>query len=179
MLSLLKGRSKGKNSDAGVSAVPAVVPQNLQPLQLLEQGGNHSQSMKLLTENGLRPLTYQEALSRSSELIEKFKGKWFWLSGQGIHEEDEIYAFDGKGEFVKSNGKESVDQKVRVYPGNQPLSLGVNWYDGARYLGGRFGLFGDSSLDFVAPVVVGVRSADAIMAEGKVVLERLRRNLPK
>ncbi len=172
-LDILKRRAQNN------MAAPAVVPQNLQPLQVLEQGGNHSQSMKLLTENGLRPLTYQEALSRSSELIEKFKGKWFWIAGKGIHEEDEIYVFNPQGELVKSNGKESIDQKVRVWSGSQPLSLDVDSDYYARDFGRRFLLDGGGSPDVVAPVVVGVRSADAIVAEGRAVLERLQRSLPK
>ena len=102
-----------------------------------QQGGNHTDSMALLSRNGLRPLTHQEALSRSSELITELKGKWFYLDGQGT-EKSGIYAFNDKGELVRPTGNESIDQKVRVWSGNQPLSLGVYSGDGAAYGGRRF-----------------------------------------
>src|SRR5271157_3663853 len=73
-------------------------------LIILEQEADHADSMKILAKNGLRPLTYQEALSRSTELIRELKGKWFYLAGQGLKEEG-IYTFDKQGELAKLTGK--------------------------------------------------------------------------
>lgn len=133
---------------------------NAVSLFVSQQGGNHSDSMALLSKNGLRPLTHQEALSRSSELITELKGKWFYLDGQGI-QENGIYTFSNKGELVASPGNGTIDQKVRVYPGNQPLSLDVVSDNYARYGGRRFVLVGGNSPYDVAPVVVGVKQAQA------------------
>jgi hypothetical protein len=109
----------------------------------------------------LRLLTYQEALSRSSELVNELKGKWFYLSGEGLNENG-LYTFTEKGELAKLVGNETLDKKVRVWKGNNPPSLGVISDDyargGAKYVGGRF-LFQAISTPFdVAPVVVGVRA---------------------
>ena len=57
-----------------------MAPQTQPLLHVFEQYANYQLSMKLLAKNGLRPLTYQEALSRSQEIIERLKDKWFWLS---------------------------------------------------------------------------------------------------
>ena len=135
------------------------VRSNAVSLFISQQGGNHADSMALLSKNGLRPLTYQEAFSRSSELIPQLKGEWFYLDGQGIQESG-IYTFNEKtGDLVQATGNEFIDKKVRVWSGNQPFSLFVfSDYD-ARYLGSRFFLFGFGSPSYVAPVVVGVKKA--------------------
>ena len=125
-------------------------------IEVIDQRADHARSMEILAANGLRPLTYQEAFSRSSELIKTLKGKWFYLDGQGT-EKRGIHTFNEKGELVELTGKESIDQKVRVYPGNQPLSLLVSTDDDARIIGRRFSLDGYGSPDYVAPVVVGVK----------------------
>lgn len=121
-----------------------------------EQRGNHTQSMELLSKNGLRPLTYQEALVLAPELIAQLKGKWFYLNGKG-NVSDGIYTFNKSGELIELSGKGSIDQKVRVWSGKQPLSLHVDSGD-ARNYGWRFDLVGYVSPDDVAPVVVGVKT---------------------
>lgn len=127
-----------------------------QALHIADHQADHAGSMKALVDNGLRPLTYQEALSRSSELITELKGKWFYLDGQEINENG-IYTFTGNGQLVNVAGNESIDKKVRVYSGNNPLSLSVYSGDDARGSGRRFYLDAAYSPDFVAPVVVGVK----------------------
>lgn len=137
-------------------------------IKILEQSGNHAQSMKILSKNGLRPLTYQEALANAPELIKTLKGKWFYLDGKGI-KENGIYTVNEKGELAKLTGNETLDQKVRVYSGSQPLSLGVGSGDSARIYGVRFFLDGNFSPDFVAPVVVGVKIGHEVAAPKNVV----------
>jgi hypothetical protein len=114
----------------------------------------------------LRLLTYQEALSRSSELVNELKGKWFYLSGEGFNENG-VYTFDNNGALLRLSGNESMDQKVRVWntkpvPNTNPSSLGVISDDyarcGAKYVGGRLLLQAISTPFDVAPVVVGVRA---------------------
>jgi hypothetical protein len=126
-------------------------------IEVINQDANHSQSMEILAKHGLRPLTYQEALSRSSEFIKTLKGKWFYLKGQGM-EKSGIHTFNEKGELIELTGNESIDQKVHVWPGNKPLSLDVLSDVGARVNGRRLGLGGDVSPNGVAPVVVGVKA---------------------
>ena len=124
-----------------------------------EQGGTPAQSVRLLADNGLRLLTYQEALARSPELIRELQGKWFYLDGQGIRK-DGFYAFDKQtGELVRETA-EGPDQKVRVYSGNKQLSISVNPDYSAAHSGRRFNLFGYDWTSYVAPVVVGVKQPE-------------------
>ena len=119
--------------------------------------------MKLLSEAGLRPLSYQELLPllmEDEQLRNTLKGKRFWIAGQGMNKNG-IFTIDEKGELVPLlqgffKKKTSVEQKVRVFSGNQPLSFGVDSDYGAADLGRRFNLLADVVPQFVAPVVVGV-----------------------
>ena len=171
-----KGRTAVK-SDTNVTVNPHIAPQVQQPLLVFEQAADYPMSMELLAKNGLRPLTYREAFSRSPELIVRLKDKWFWLSAEGI-QKNGVFTFNANGELTELTGKEPLDQKVLVYPGNQPSVLNVHSDYDARSLGRRFNLDGDPP-SFMAPVVVGIRSADAIISDSKAVLVRLRRNLPR
>ena len=58
-------------------------------IKIIKQKANHEDSMRILKENGLEPLTYQEALAHGAELVKAFKGewKWFWLAGKGMGQE--------------------------------------------------------------------------------------------
>jgi hypothetical protein len=125
-------------------------------LHIANHEADHAGSMKALADNGLRPLTYQEAFTRSSELITELKGKWFYLDGQGT-DKSGIYTYNNKGELTELTGGETIDQKVRVWSGNQPLSIFVYSVPYARIDGRRFFLFAYYAPNVVAPVVVGVK----------------------
>jgi len=136
---------------------------------MLEQGADHANSMRILDENGLRPLTSQEALthiSKTPELKNQLRGKWFYIAGKGL-KEDGLYTFDKEGN-LKEIGKEkpSYEKTVRGWKGNRPLSLYVNY---SSLYGRRFYLRADEVPDDVARgVVVGIRKDDPAeqMAEG-------------
>ncbi len=136
-------------------------------LVILEQPANYNETIKILARNGLRPLTYQEALSHSSDLIYELKGKWFYLSGK-TSEENGLFEFNKRGELTrltaKSSASKTPDQKVRVYPGDQPLALYI--YPDA-YTNDYWRLVLDSDYRpglsdaaMAATVVVGVRYQD-------------------
>src|SRR5271157_3583536 len=129
-------------------------------LIILEQEADHADSMKILAKNGLRPLTYQEALSRSTELIKELKGKWFYLAGEELNKENGIYTFDNQGGLAELAGNETYDQKVQVWPGDLPLYLCV--YSVPFFGGRRFDLDADSSPRDAAPVVVGVALSELL-----------------
>jgi len=122
-------------------------------LVISEHGGNQAESMSLLKRNGMRPLTYQEALAHAPELMSELQGKWFFLDGKAAHE-DGIYTYNADGELAKPIGTGKSDQRVRVWKGSQLSTLyvspdsAINW---------RFDLRGDSPPDHVAPVVVGAK----------------------
>lgn len=122
-------------------------------LHIAKTEANHQDSMSILAANGLRPLTYQEALSRAPKLIKELEREWFYLAGNGITE-DGVYTFNDKGELQPLKGNEKYDQRVSVYPGNQPLSLIVDYDYGDR----RFVLYADGGPLDVASVVVGVKA---------------------
>ena len=136
-------------------------PQEESALQILRQSANQSKSMHILAKKGLRPLAYQEALALSTELIEKLKGTWFFLAGEGIGENG-IHTFDARGELVKSTKNETYDQRVLVRRGNLPLALRVASDRNTDYYGRRFILNGGATYE-VAPVVVGIAGVGKIV----------------
>jgi hypothetical protein len=121
--------------------------------------------MRILARRRLRPLTHQEALARSAELIEKLKEAWFFLDGEGM-DKSGIFTYDANGNLVRPTGREANDQNVQVRPGKQPLSLRVASDGNTRWWGRRFVLNGNSSYD-AAPVVVGVKIRQALKAAAR------------
>lgn len=144
-------------------------------IRILEQGGDHARSMELLAKNNLKPLTYPDALSRSTELIERLKGEWFWMSGRGI-EIDGTFTFNRNGELVELAGKETANRMIRVWKGSTPLSLYVCPDTDVRSYGRRFALSGDTFPQWAASVVVGIMDATRSFEEGRAALGRLKRN---
>jgi len=121
-------------------------------------GANHQSSMEHLAKHNLRPLTYQEALvnlMKNPELKEQLKGKWFYLDGVGI-DKSELHTIDEQRNLVKGKGA-SPEETVRVWKGQNPLSLLVNSDDFTADNGRRFYLDADFEPSNVAPVVVGVK----------------------
>jgi hypothetical protein len=118
---------------------------------------DYADSMSLLRDKGLRPMTYQEALvliDEHPELKAQLKGTWFYLDGVGLMASD-YYTFDSRGNLVK--GKGELEKTVYAYPGKHPLSLIVNPGDGAGISERRFIIDAAFGAQFVAPVVVGVK----------------------
>jgi len=128
-------------------------------LYVLKTEANHSKSMGLLEESGLRPLKYQEVLPllmKDEALKNSLKGKWFYLAGEGLNE-DGIYTVNDKGELAKIEGEElSLEKKVRAWSGKNPLSLCVYSGNDAAYHSRRFCLVAAYDPHGDAPVVVGV-----------------------
>ena len=122
-------------------------------IKIIPQEANYADSMRILKENGLEPLTYQEALAHGKELVKAFKGKWKWfyLAGKGM-DKSGYHTFGKKGN-VRA-GKGEVENTVYIWKGNQPLSFEV-YSDDAAQCGGRFGLYAENGPGGVAPVVVG------------------------
>jgi len=124
-----------------------------------EHEADYTNSIKILADNGLRSLTYQEALtliSETPELKDQLKGKWFYLDGKGLKEKDGIYTFDEKGSLEKITGKvkPSREKSVCVCKGIQQLCLCVDYADLAR---ARFYLTAyTSDGSNITPVVVGI-----------------------
>ena len=120
--------------------------------------GDLEQSKKILKDHGMRLLTKEEALvwlAQHPEEKEKLKEKWFYLDGKGITENG-LYSFNEKGELIGLTGKETVEQKVCVWSGKNPLHLSVYSDVGAAYYDWRFCLLASRSPQGVASAVVGV-----------------------
>jgi len=128
-------------------------------LYVLKTEANHSNSMTLLKEAGLRPLNGKEILPllmKDETLKDSLKGKWFYLAGEGL-KEDGIYTLDAKGDLEKVGSRNlSIENKVRAFKGPHPLSLDVFSDYNAAVFGGRFFLVAYYEPHYVAPVVVGV-----------------------
>lgn len=123
-------------------------------VSIINKKANHSDSIKILEDEGLRPMTYQEALviiNQDSKLKEKLKGNWFYLEGKGF-KDGGYYKFDSNGALSK--GKGDPEQTVYAYSGPHPLSLYVGDDAGVVW---RFDLDASNDPSLVAPVVVGVK----------------------
>ena len=124
--------------------------------QIFEKSANHEDSIAFLKSNGMRPLTYQEALvwlDKDSEAKSKLKGRWFYLAGKAT-ELSGFYTFDDKGELKE--GKGEIEKTVYVWFGSNPLSLVVHTDYGTRNLRRRFVLYAGFAPSDVALAVVGV-----------------------
>ena len=122
------------------------------------KGANHPNSMKVLEDANLRPLTRQEALPllmRDEALKEALKGKWFYLAGAGM-DKSGLFTINYMGELVEGAEKVALDERVYVYKGANPLCLLVHSDYYAAQGGRRFALYADDVPYDVAPVVVGV-----------------------
>ncbi len=118
---------------------------------------NHANSMSLLKQNGLRPMTYQEALVliyRNPELMAQLNGRWFYLGGKGLKESG-YYTSNNEGKLTE--GKGDIEKTVHVYPGDNPLLLLIHSDHLARTAESRFDLHADDDPHYVASVVVGVK----------------------
>jgi hypothetical protein len=118
--------------------------------------GTYDFSKQLLSDNGLRPLTYKEALSISSELIRELSGKWFWLAEGEIKNRDGAYSFNEKGEIVELSKNKGPDTTVDIWPGKSPLLIYVRSepYDEIRFLLGAY-----LKPNAVAPAIVGIKNS--------------------
>ena len=137
-------------------------------VRILDQEADHLDSMRILEENNLRPLTYQELLTtlpQTPDLKERLKGRGFWIAGKGeeingfidSNNNWELFTFDNQGNLTKVAGA-SVEETVRVWKGNDdnPLWFLVRTDYYARDNGGRFGLGAGNGPDLFASMVVGV-----------------------
>ena len=117
---------------------------------------NREDSMRLLQQNGLRALTYQEAIvkiDQNPELKDQLKGKWFYLIGKGSVL-SRYYTFNDKGELTQ--GKGDIEKTVHAWKGSQPLSFFVLTDGAASTDGRRYVLGACYSPVSAAWVVVGV-----------------------
>jgi hypothetical protein len=131
----------------------------------LQAGANHTKSMALLSEAGLRPFKEKEIillLMKDEVLKTELKNKWFYIDGVGS-EKSGLFTLNEEGKLVKVDSlpraarkKVSPENIVRAYPGQQPLSFLVDSDDYAAYYGRRFDLLAYFGPHVVAPVVVGV-----------------------
>ena len=138
-----------------------------QTLYVLYEKADYSRSMELLSDAGLRPVTYQEFLPllmneeclpiQMNYLMLFLKEKWFWLAGNGMDKSGR-FTIDDKGELRAITEKEKLSEewKVYVWPGKQPQMLNIDSDDFAADRGQRYYLGAHIMPQEVAPVVVGV-----------------------
>ncbi len=133
---------------------------NASTIHIYDRPANYIDSMIFLHENGLRALTYQEALigiSGDLSIKERLKGKWFYLSGKGIKELG-YYSFNDKGKIIQQNA--DLERTIYVYSGNKPLSLNVNIDPISSFDIRRFSLSAHLDPKFVAPMIVGIKEEE-------------------
>ncbi len=127
---------------------------------LSETKADYADSMALLQQEGLRPMTYKEALAlidRSSELKQQLKGKWFYLEGEGLEKEG-CHTFDNEGNLRKEDHeKGNMEKTVDVFPGEGRLVMIVQTDSTTSLEERRFVLYASADPQDIAPVVVGVK----------------------
>ena len=125
------------------------------PLYALEARANFDESRKLLSTDGLRMLTRDEALANSSTLRFDLTGKWFWLKGSE-RELPMLYRFNMEGElvdFVHAYTKESRRYPVaHALPFHNPEVLSRINTSEILPDGSFKGMF-----ELVAEVVIGIK----------------------
>ncbi len=127
---------------------------------ILQTYENYKGSIYALQQNGLRPLTHQEALvliDQNQELKDQLKGKWFYIDGNESSlpcPSSGFYTFNDKGELTK--GKGEIEKTVYVYKGPQPLSLVVHTDYNISDNEKRFVIDGNLPLEDIAQIVVGL-----------------------
>ena len=115
----------------------------------------------LLQENGLRLLTYKEALvliDRNPELKEQLKGKWFYFWGktlEGAESHSEYYTFDNEGTLSRNVPSERDPERTVMGWVNNNMTLAVFTDDETASEGRRF-VLNANGLYRYAKMVVGV-----------------------
>ena len=145
-----------------------LVELNAATIQIYDRSANYFDSMIFLHENGLRPLTYQEAfigISSNLSIKKRLEGKWFYLSGKGLKELGH-YSFNDQGEIIQQNG--DLERTIYVYNGNKPLSLGVSTDPIYNFDKKSFSLYAHFDPKSIAPIIVGVKD------EGKALKLRIK-----
>lgn len=124
---------------------------------------NHKNSMSLLQQNNLRPLTYWEAilkLSKSRELKEQLENTSFYLDAKG----SPIPPFNNKGELIRQ-GDGNIPKILRIWKVWEDSILPEIEHGivGHGPGGWRFGLYAVLSSN-VEQVVVGVREHEVVIS---------------
>ncbi len=130
-------------------------------LKIIKQPAYYEESINILKENGLRPLTCREALSRAPELIEKLKGENFFLA-EKIRKFMICYAYNEHGELLKpTRTTEIPDQIALIWPRRLPNYLTVCSDFVSKIIDARFSINGVWKADraiHIASVIVGVQA---------------------
>ena len=144
----------------------------------------HLESMEILADNGLMPVTYQDALSRSLGLMKQLGGLWFHLQNVDIQMpvKNGIYTFNNKGELIPYKVGEENRHIVpyNLRQGNRDVNIRVCFNAGCHHppslyvipdnivsqYSYRFTLTGFQPLNSKAPAIVGIKEAqNSILAD--------------
>jgi len=141
------------------AAKEAQRPHSRLALNIIKEQSSYYESMRVLKENGLRPVTYQEvfvALKRDPKLSEQLKGQWFWLGAIGTSMSG-YYVIKSDGS-VKRSSPITFEECVQFTKGTNPLSFGVDKDSGspASRSRTRFSIYAHVDTNVAAPLVVGV-----------------------
>ena len=118
---------------------------------------DYAKSKDILSKNGLRLLTRQEALAyltQNSKLKEQLKGKAFWLADKGS-KDDGCYTIDSEGNIKPGEG--NPEKTVNIGPGPSQLLLGVSSDVNVNW---RFEISANSVPENVLRIVVGVKNIE-------------------
>lgn len=128
-------------------------------LYVLKAEADYFKSMNVLDNAGLRLLRRTEILPllMDDEMLKNpLKGYWFYLEDNGL-KENGLYTIDEKKAFTKiQNELLSIENKVHVWKGINPLSLAVLSDMCAIDFGRRFDIDAFYMPSVSAPIIIGI-----------------------
>jgi len=128
---------------------------SLSTVTIIGEARHLTEALGTLQENGLRLMTYREALyaiTTDPELKDKLKGQAFWVLGEQM-EKSGICLVKDYGEIGAGRSKDP-ENNIFVFPGKGPFLLRINSDDVTPAKNMRFVIFPDT--ERTAPIVVGV-----------------------
>jgi len=127
-------------------------------VKIIDITANYEDSMRILGENGLRPMTYKEIFVKLG-MDRKLKGQLkdrglFWIDGKGIDIEG-LYTIQPDGSLKKGLSGDR-EKNVLVTSGSLPLTLKVGSNEETVSVWRRFQLDACANPLITASLVVGV-----------------------
>ena len=130
---------------------------SIKDIRILDIEANHTDSMRLLKENGLRPMTYMEAINamvHNSQLKNKLIGKCFYTNEVGTDKQGE-YTIKPGGNLVKGSTL-NPENDISFTKGPNPLSVIVESMDTHHLWCSRFEVNAQRGPETYSCVVVGI-----------------------
>lgn len=127
-------------------------------LWILKSDANHTDSKRLLGNEGLRLVYEREILpilAKEDKLRHRLEGNSMWLGGTGINKSG-TFAIGKDGSMKRPSIFDSSKHKVDIFKGDNPLMLDVYSPKKAENYRSCYALFANTDPGIRAQIVIGV-----------------------